>query len=355
MRIQSSEITMGSARRFVEQHEERETLRVWWGRGTLRRAESQEARIPEAGGDRLSLSARARSNRANKQAKTVKDGETDTLSTMDSKLYVIKALVEKLTGKRVTVLDASALDHDPKDPESPPKEAAPPDQNPREEGWGITYNHHESHYESEDTLFAAQGMIRTKEGEEVNFSLYLRMNREFLSEESTILRAGDAALVDPLVINFDGSAADLTNTRFNFDLDADGEEERIPFVGPGSGVLVLDIDKDGRITDGSELFGPRTGNGFGELAVHDHDGNHWIDENDGIFDDLAVWTKDIQGNDRLTPLRERGIGAIYLDSMDSPFDLKNHANQLQGQVSRSGIYVEENGTVKTIQQINMTV
>jgi hypothetical protein len=39
----------------------------------------------------------------------------------------------------------------------------------------------------------------------------------------------------------------------------------------------------GRIDSGSELFGPATGSGFGELAALDGDGNGWIDENDDAF------------------------------------------------------------------------
>jgi hypothetical protein len=46
--------------------------------------------------------------------------------------------------------------------------------------------------------------------------------------------------------------------------------------------------KDGRVNDGRELFGPRTGDGFAELAAYDDDGNNWIDENDGIHDNLSI-------------------------------------------------------------------
>ncbi len=87
------------------------------------------------------------------------------------------------------------------------------------------------------------------------------------------------------------------------------------------------------MNDGRELFGPRTGDGFAELAAYDDDGNDWIDENDGIYDNLSIWTRDIQGNDHLSNLAEREIGAIYLSAVDSRFDLKDGANQLHGRVS----------------------
>ena len=209
------------------------------------------------------------------------------------------------------------------------------------------------HYESENTHFAAQGIIKTNDGQEIEFSLYLGMSREHISHESLTLRAGDAAKIDPQVINFDGSAADLTSMRFTFDLDLDGEEEVIPFVRPGSGFLALDINKDGKINNGTELFGPRTGNGFAELAAHDQDGNNWIDENDAVYNSLSVWTKDPKGDDILTPIREKEIGAIYLASLDSQFDLRDAANNSIGEIGSTGIYIHEDGVVKTIQQINL--
>jgi len=97
--------------------------------------------------------------------------------------------------------------------------------------------------------------------------------------------------VDPLVLNFEGNRAELTGAKFAFDLDQDGEQEHISFVGSGSGILVLDRNKDGIVNDGSELFGPSTGNGFNELASLDGDENGWIDENDAAYQDLSVWTR----------------------------------------------------------------
>ena len=41
------------------------------------------------------------------------------------------------------------------------------------------------------------------------------MNREFVQSRDISLRAGDA-LLDPLVINFDGNAAELTDRKFAF-------------------------------------------------------------------------------------------------------------------------------------------
>lgn len=48
---------------------------------------------------------------------------------------------------------------------------------------------------------------------------------------------------------------------------------------------------NGKIDDGSELFGARTGNGFNELAKYDSDNNHFIDAGDPVFSNLAFYQK----------------------------------------------------------------
>jgi hypothetical protein len=109
-------------------------------------------------------------------------------------------------------------------------------------------------------------------------------------------------------------------------LDCDGETEQISFAGNGSGFLSLDINGDGVINNGSELFGPQSGNGFEELAQYDNDNNGWIDESDSIYEKLRIWSKDGNGNDYLFALGEKGIGAIYLGNIGTEFNITDNQN-----------------------------
>jgi len=100
----------------------------------------------------------------------------------------------------------------------------------------------------------------------------MTMSREFSQETNLTIRAGDA-LKDPLVINLTGAPVALSQDKFAFDLNADGQNEQIGMVKSGSGFLVLDKNHDGIVNDGSELFGPTSGNGYQELAAYDGDKN----------------------------------------------------------------------------------
>src|SRR5690606_22817344 len=136
------------------------------------------------------------------------------------------------------------------------------------------------------------------------------MARSYTESVSVSVRAGDQRLKDPLVLDFGGPAAALSDVRFDFDLDGDGRKEQLPLL-RGSGFLAFDRNANGRIDDGRELFGPASGDGFAELAQLD-DGNGWIDEADAAWSQLRLWSPDADGKGRLQTLNEAGVGAFYL-------------------------------------------
>jgi len=221
-------------------------------------------------------------------------------------------------------------------------------------GWGLEYQLNESYQETEKVTVNTEGTIITSEGTEINFQLELKLSRGFLSTNQISVKAGDA-LVDPLVINYDGPAADVTETKFSFDLDSDGQADSISRLAGGSGFLALDRNGDGVVNNGSELFGPATGDGFAELQPYDSDENGWIDANDPVFEGLRIWTKDSDGNDQLFALGEKGIGAIYLGNSDALFSYTGSENQTLGVNRKAGIFVKENGLVGSIQQVDLVI
>jgi len=197
--------------------------------------------------------------------------------------------------------------------------------------------------------------VRTQDGRELAFSTSLSMSRNYVEESNLIIRAGDAKKIDPLVINVDGKGVQLSQTRFNFDLDSNGSEEQLASLRPGSGFLALDRNGDGSINNGSELFGPGSGQGFAELAKFDEDGNHFIDEGDNIYNKLRIWSFNEDGSSQLVALGDKHIGAIFLGHVSTPFQLKNDANASLGEIANTGVYVREDGRAGVVQEVNLTV
>ena len=208
--------------------------------------------------------------------------------------------------------------------------------------------------EHESSDFSSTGRIQTADGRSLDFSLNLAMCRDYECVRKTE-ESGKAVLRDPLVINFDGKAAELSGKRFAFDLDVDGKSEWIDGLASASGYLAIDSNADGRINDGSELFGTRSGDGFADLARFDSDGNHWLDEADPAFDSLRVWQRDANGQSCLSTLRDKGVGALYLGSTETPFALTDKENRLLAQIRASGVYLKEDGRAGSLQQIDLAV
>jgi hypothetical protein len=336
---------MTSSHKSVETHEVNETLTLWIGELGQERQDILD--LTTDGHKELLLSAKSKTSVV---SVAVKEYEEIEISDEDKlKVKLLESFIKTLTGKKVKLqipkIKLKRLDN------TPPNQIL----DPAKQGWGLSYDYQEFHYEKETMSFSTQGIVKTQDGREININLQLNMSREFMEYNEIHIRAGDAKKVDPLVINYAGELPKLTEQTFSFDLDADGTEEQISFLQQNSGFLALDHNNDGTINDGRELFGPQSGDGFSDLAQYDEDGNSWIDENDSIFHKLRIWSKDAEGKDYLLALGEVGIGAIYLGNTSTIFSMKVQDNQLLGQIQKTGLFLKEDGTAGTIQHIDLAI
>ena len=209
------------------------------------------------------------------------------------------------------------------------------------------------HTQEEYTAFSAQGIARTEDGRELNFGMQIQMTRQF-AEEIGITQIRPATLIDPLVINVGKGVTEISDQTFTFDLDADGTEDEIKSIAPGSGFLAYDRNGDGIINDGAELFGAITGNGFKELEEFDDDHNKWIDESDAIYEKLRVWCRDENGNGTLMTLKEADVGAIYLGNTDTKFTSMGSDFAVNAQFRSSGVFLREStGEAGAVHQIDL--
>lgn len=218
---------------------------------------------------------------------------------------------------------------------------------------GVTATESYYYEEAEQTTFDTTGIVRTADGREIEFNLSLAMSRSFASYYENTYQEKAVTFCDPLVINLDGNIAELEDQKFYFDLDADGVEEYVSKLGKGSGYLALDKNSDGIINNGNELFGTKSGDGFGDLTIYDEDGNGWIDENDDIWNQLKIWTTGENGEDVLYTLKEAGVGAICLQRASTDFTMKDANNDAKGAIRSTGIFLYENGNVGTVQHLDL--
>ncbi|WP_108649653.1 hypothetical protein [Dongshaea marina] len=120
------------------------------------------------------------------------------------------------------------------------------------------------------------------------------------------------------MINLGRQFADLDSGKFHFDLDADGEQDWVPSLAAGSAFVALDRNHNQRIDNGNELFGPRSGDGFSELAMHDDNRDGKIDAEDSVYARLKIW----RPGGELLALADVGVHSISLQAVTREQDYR---------------------------------
>jgi hypothetical protein len=142
----------------------------------------------------------------------------------------------------------------------------------------------------------------------------------------------------PILINVSGGGYHLTSAADGvlFDLDADGHLNRTAWTrDSGDAFLCRDLNGNGTIDNGRELFGNytvlangnRAINGYQALATFDKvesggNGNGWIDPEDSVWDSLLLWTDSnhdgVSQSDELASLNDAHVLRIDAHYIESP-------------------------------------
>jgi hypothetical protein len=133
--------------------------------------------------------------------------------------------------------------------------------------------------------------------------------------------------VTPIVLDLDGNGIRTlaASEGVAFDIDATGKQTQTGWVGGGDALLVRDINGNGSIDSGKELFGgatqlangQRAGDGFRALAELDSNGDGKVNASDKAFGELKLWADaDADGvtdAGELKGLLEMGVLELNLD------------------------------------------
>lgn len=268
----------------------------------------------------------------------------------DTRIDLLESLVYALTGKHIKFKNPTV---DLQNAGSNGSSVTMTGSGGSQSNWGLSYDYREVKAEKESVSFNSGGYVKTADGRTIAFDMQFAMSREYYEESGISLRLGNAK-IDPLVVVMNGGAPTLSTTKQAFDLNGDGKNENIAFATGGSGFLAFDKNADGVINDGTELFGPSSGNGFSELRAYDNDRNGWIDEADEIYGKLSVLTMTQDGEKTLFKLGDAGIGAIYLNDISTQFEMKDMTDEY-GEMKSSSIFLNENGSVGTIHHIDLSI
>ncbi len=145
----------------------------------------------------------------------------------------------------------------------------------------------------------------------------------------------------PIVLDLSGTGTLETTppnrSEARFDLQGEGTTEKVGWIKPTAAFLAMDLNGNGKIDSGAELFGNHTKlpsgqkaiHGYQALAQYDKTGTGFLDKTNPSFSKLLVW-RDINEDgvsqpNELLSLAKMGITKISVEQQDVPL-----AQQTQG-------------------------
>ena len=166
--------------------------------------------------------------------------------------------------------------------------------------------------------------------------------------------------VDPLIFDLDGDGIETVSIKdgVNFDFDNNGFAEKIGWVSADDGLLVRDLNGNGNIDNGGELFGDLTAvaeginavNGFEALAAFDVNADGVIDTKDAIYSELKIWQdrnqNGIVDEGELLTLQEAGIAGIGLD-----YETINETDEQGNAHTQKGYYIKADGSTALVEDV----
>ncbi|WP_348733355.1 hypothetical protein [Rheinheimera texasensis] len=252
----------------------------------------------------------------------------------------VKRILEQLsTGKLLSWLDGSAFDKIQAQQQQIEAEATTPTAPTERTVMEFNYR-----YQAVEASFA--GAVQLEDGSSQSFAFSFSLQESYASFS---IRQ-EAVLKDPLIVSTTGQSFQWTGASQAFDFFSDGRNADLPTLANGQYYLSYDRNQDGQITEGKELFGPSTGQGFAELAALDEDKDGFVDSSDSAWQQLSLW----RPGETPSSLTEAGIGALSAQSVATSFGLYD-GDALLARIARSGIFLSEQGKVGLLQQVDLNI
>ena len=166
-------------------------------------------------------------------------------------------------------------------------------------------------------------------------------------------------LTSPLVLDLTGSGINTVglNPGVQFDLAGTGSAQNVGWIGAGSGFLVRDLNHDGLINNGTEMFGNATTlasggkaqDGFQALAQLDSNHDGVLNALDTAFSDLGVWVD--SNSDGITqPGEIHSLASLNITQFNlnaASTAVNNNGNW----ILQDSTYVTSNGTTHQLSDV----
>jgi len=202
--------------------------------------------------------------------------------------------------------------------------------------------------------YQVQGTFNLNE-QELSLNYNFALSSESTSYSKTEITA--AALKDPLIVQFGSQGLGAIIGQKDFAINKDDIIDNLPLFSGDVGYLVFDKNNNQQADNGSELFGPKTGQGFAELALLDSNKNGFIDAEDQQFEQLYLWQPSESNTqaEQWLSLKEAKIQAISLSAINTPFDFYDQQGQIQAKLRQSSFAISDEGYGRGVHQVDVRI
>ncbi|MFI3156852.1 MAG: calcium-binding protein [Methylococcaceae bacterium] len=157
-------------------------------------------------------------------------------------------------------------------------------------------------------------------------------------------------IISPIVLDLDSNGIATQGVAYGafFDYDGNGFAERTGWATPSDGILVRDLNGNGSIDNGTELFGDRTplkngqtaANGFVAMADLDNNNDGKLDSQDAVWTELKIWqdrnSDGISNTGELKTLNDLGIQSIATGyTSNTTIDANGNEHRQQGNYTKT--------------------
>jgi hypothetical protein len=188
-------------------------------------------------------------------------------------------------------------------------------------GQNLSLDAHYLYAEMETVSFTVNGVVKTADGQEISFELNLNIEKTLLIEKDINIQTEDGNSTDPMIVNFSGTAAQLTSFSFEFQFESD-DNNGGSFRRPGWG----------QIRFGADIK--------------------------RLYDAFRAVMRTLKQADlgNLAESHEKKPGdSMGLQGMQLPFQVDNLQFDMETIMMKNSMYLYEDGNAGSTQQINLAL
>ena len=164
----------------------------------------------------------------------------------------------------------------------------------------------------------------------------------------------------PLIVDLDGDGIETVGVSEGvyFDHDGNGFAEKSGWVGKDDGLLVRDINGNGQIDDGTELFGnnsvlssgAKAANGFEALKELDSNKDGVFNSSDEVWNEIKVW-KDMNQNGFVENGELLSMEEVNIKEINLSYQNENIKDINENIIGQTGSFIKNDNSAGNISDI----